>query len=172
MMKKRQRNIWTALLCGVALAQPLAASAVCTPVTGQVLLVPDASCQVTAAFTDAAFVGTCFTVTTRGALNGTGYSGLTQEIVAGADGATTKTPSLLLESWGGSRQLLTARTILSTNKGDLRTADVVITSPMATTEQLIVTGGTNGMAGATGSVVVDGNSIGLWANYSGTLCRP
>jgi hypothetical protein len=172
MMKKRQGNIWTALLCSAALVQPLAASAVCTPVAGQVMLVPDASCQVAANFPGVTFVGACFSVTTRGALKGTGYSGLSQEIVAGADGATTKTPSLLLESWGGSRQLLTARTILSTNKGDLSTADVVITSPEATTEQLIVTGGTNGMTGVTGSVVVDGNSIGQWADYSGSLCKP
>ncbi|HWQ94474.1 MAG TPA: hypothetical protein VN418_03110, partial [Gammaproteobacteria bacterium] len=73
---------------------------------------------------------------------------------------------------GGSRQLLTARTMLSTNKGNLRTADVIIASPVATTEQLLVTGGSNELAGTTGSVVVVGNSIGQWAAYSGTLCRP
>jgi len=180
-MKKSHRDIWTALLCSAALAQPLAASAACTSVEGQVLLVPDTSCQVAAAYPDVHFVGapgTCFAVTTRGDLKGKGYSGLSQEIIAGANGATTITPSVLLESGvvglptGGSRQLLTARTTLSTSKGNLRTADVIIASPDATTEQLLVTGGTNELAGTTGSVVVVGNSIGQWAAYSGTLCRP
>lgn len=180
-MKNSPIKTWSTVLCITVLMQPLMATAACTTVEGRVQLIPDASCQVAGAFPDVHFIGapgTCFSVRADGDLKGTGYSGLSQEVIAGADGATTVTPSILLESGvaglpaGGSRQLLTARTLLSTTKGNLRTADVVLVSPMATTEQLLITGGTNKLVGVSGHVVVTGDSIGQWAPYEGSLCRP
>lgn len=195
-MKNGYITIGSAVLCLTVLTQPLMAAASCKSVEGEVRLTPDATCNVATAFPDVHFIGapgSCFSVTTKGDLKGQGYAGLSQEIIAGADGATTTTPSVLLETGvaglptGGSRQLLTARTFLSidkiftekkstdqnsTEKSNLYTTDVVLISPQGVMEQLLITGGTNKLTGATGHVVVTGNSIEEWAEYEGVLCRP
>lgn len=171
----------------------------CKYVFGRVKLTPDATCNVVAEHAvlgiapAPTFLGAlgqpdaCFTVKIRGALRGNGFAGLTSEpIIPLGPTPPGATPGLLAEAGSlplqnppfATRQILTARSVISIGGDLIGTADVILLGGGArgngqdfVTEQLISTVGTGDLADTKANLTVLGNSIGQWASYIGRLCQ-
>jgi hypothetical protein len=170
---------------GAANAQPYA----CAPMSGKVRLTPDTACAITSLYSEAGITylgslnvpGTCFSVTLRSGVVGSGSAGLTNEILTGMQGSTG-TPAMLNETdvWSyrnevglkETRQFFTGRSVVSLPGGKIYTADAGVKRRFNATEQLIVTRGDRAYAGAHGYFFINGNAVNGWANYNGKLCVP
>jgi len=117
----------------------------------------------------------CFSVTIQGVLKGSGVAGVYAQDV---QGLTVPTLSPLLV-FGPSpfnsnvRQVLTAKSKLKLKGGDLESQEIILITPAGdVVEQAQLLSGTGAYAGATGSLVILGNSIGQDAKYEGRVCYP
>lgn len=157
----------------------------CKKITGTVLLLPEpaGTCTISSKVPGPTYVGNpdptgspaCFTVKVTGPLASTGYAGLTSEALQFGGTATPAT----LHEWPSppfvpTRLVLTARATLADAKGSLQTRDtnIIDLATGTVTEQIIINGGDGAYAGASGAIVVLGNSIGKPAPIAGRLCVP
>ena len=99
----------------------------CKYVVGKVTLTPDPACNIAAQYSGPPYLfapGTCFSVTLKGTLSGTGYSGLTREtLISPLTPSVGSTPAILNESGLASapnefglpetRRFFTARSVIS-----------------------------------------------------------
>jgi len=157
----------------------------CKTVAGVVLLLPEpaGTCTIKTKVPGPNYVGNpdatgnpaCFKVIVAGSLMGSGYAGLTNEALQFGG---TATPATLHEwpspSYVPTRLLLTARATLKFAGGSIQTRDTnLFDLPTGTvTEQIVITGGDGAYAGASGALVVLGNSLGKAAPITGRLCVP
>ena len=170
------------------------AQAACIPVTGTVKLLPDATCQSGAASGNSSgLTGECYSTTLNmlGFPVGSGYSGITNDPLMGVDGKVTATPAVLPVDAVTPipRQIVqTARSAITVGGGHrkttLYTSDVITVqpkvnadgsiTPVGVTEQIAIVGtdGKGMLAGATGTLVVLGYSVGQSAPVVGRLCTP
>jgi hypothetical protein len=161
------------------------ASDVCIPMSGRAQLAPDPTCAIMSLDPNHPYVhGACFSVKLRsgGFVVGTGSAALTAEVIVGLDGKATITPAALNEAGVAAhtnevgqpetRKFFTARSVLNLPGGTIYTADAGVKRPHGDIEELIVTGGTEAYAGASGGFVLSGDVLSKWANYSGKVCVP
>lgn len=175
-----------ALLAVLGICPLSRAAGTCFPVLGSVLLEAEApgTCTIVGLAIGPTYLqapGTCFRVRLRGALPGTGFAGLTAEAASSLSlaGSAAASPLVLWEGgapplpggFGGvSRQLITARSVLNVPGGALHTSDAGLLSAGGVVEQVLVTGGTGLYRGATGSLLVTGDSTKDWAPVRGQVC--
>jgi len=184
-----------ATLIGLATS---AVHADCLPVTGQVQLTPETNCTNAVSMVPGVpqDASQCFAVTLSmlGLPVGRGYAAVTDELMFDTNGMPAQTPLVMPEDYllpGAPaplpRQIVqTARSAIAMGRGGLRTVlysgDITVIRPRfgpdgspaepVVTEQIVITG-TNEqglLAGATGHLVVLGNSIGQDARVVGELC--
>lgn len=171
------------VLMGVSTFTIAAGALECRYVAGKVTLTPDPTCKIASQYSGPPYLlapGTCFSVTLKGTLNGTGYSGLTREtLISPLTPSAGSAPAILNESGLASapnefglpetRRFFTARSVLSLPGGRVFTADGGIIDGLISVEQLVVTKGDGNYAGAAGTFNAGGNIFaGGW--LFGELC--
>ncbi len=161
----------------------------CNLVSGSVILVPDAGCDIKKAYPGFAYVGlpgTCFSASmTMGKQKFSGVAGLTTEAVTHPlEGSQSQrgTPAMLKEEslpavtnefgFVESRRLFTGRTALSLAGGKVYTADAGVAAGASSTEQMLITGGSGVYEGATGTIYASGDLVGKGGEYFGKICTP
>jgi hypothetical protein len=172
------------LMLGLVLAGAMNAGAfakqACTLVMGTVRLEPDPACTIATLYPGPTYLGTCFKLNIEG-LDATGSSGLTTETLGSAlpNGGAAQSPVGFSESRFAapqdtplSRQILTARSVISMPGGSIYTADAIVTNGELATEQLAITKGDGIFSGATGSILVDGKALTSGAHFKGKICVP
>ncbi len=161
----------------------------CNLVSGSVVLVPDAGCDIKKAYPGFAYVGlpnTCFSVRlTMGKQKFSGVAGLTAEgMTHPLEGSQTQrgTPAILKEQGlpavtnefglAESRRVFTGRTALSLAGGKVYTADAGVAAGPSSTEQLLITEGSGIYSGAKGTIYAAGDLVGKGGGYFGKICTP
>ena len=165
------------------------AETTCAAVFGRVKLVPTSTCAIMTAAPGFAYVGlpnTCFSVSlTKGAVQIAGVAGLTAESTTHAlqpSQTQRGTPAILNErglvavpnELGilETRRLFTARSALFFPKGTIYTADAGVIAGTSSTEQLLITGGSEEYANASGAFYAVGDLLGKGGTYFGKICTP
>ncbi|MBK8481165.1 MAG: hypothetical protein IPL40_08310 [Proteobacteria bacterium] len=166
-------------------AAALSGDTSCKHVGGVVMLLPEPAgkCTISTKLPGPTYVGNpdptgnpaCFRVFVFGSLNGSGYAGLTAEALQFGGTATPAT----LHEWPApptlpTRLVLTARSALKFSGGSIQTRDtnLIDTATGTITEQIMITGGDGAYAGATGALVILGDSLGKPAPITGRICVP
>lgn len=166
-------------------AAALSGDTSCKIVGGVVMLLPEPAgqCTIRTKLPGPTYVGNpdptgnpaCFRVLVFGSLSGTGYAGLTAEALQFGGTATPAT----LHEWPApptlpTRLVLTARSTLQLAGGSIQTRDtnLIDTASGTITEQIMITGGDGAYAGATGALVILGDSLGKPAPITGRVCVP
>lgn len=155
----------------------------CKTVVGKVTLTPDSNCNINNLYSGPTYLfapGTCFSVTLRGTVSGTGYAGMTIEPIASPITQTGGSTIAILNEQGlpsapnefglpETRRVFTARSVLSLPGGRVFTADAGIIDGTTSTEQLVMTRGDGRYTGGKGTFHAFGN---LFAGGSlvGELC--
>ena len=180
-----RKRIGLAVLALFGTCSLSAAAGRCIPLVGSVLLEaePPGICTIAGLLPGRAYLGapgTCFKVKLKGVLPGTGFAGLTAEAASSLSlpDSGTATPLLLWEGgapslpggFGASRQLITARSVLTVAGGSIYTSDAGLLSAGGVVEQILVTGGSGFYRGATGALLVTGDSTREWAPVRGQVC--
>jgi hypothetical protein len=166
-------------LAFASLALPLLASAAprCESVEGRVALAPAPGACTGLGVTvipDQNGAEQCFTVSIRGGLQGTGVAGVYSEGVLSLPlGVQSVTPLLVFAGQTPPRQVLTAKSRLTLDKGTLEGQEIILITPAGdVVEQALLLNGTGRYANAFGSLAIVGNSIGRSVPYTGRICYP
>lgn len=172
------------LLAQLGFASSFASSELeCKYIGGTVKLIPDPSCNINGQYSGPSYLmapGTCFTVTVKGTLSGTGYAGLTTEqVISPLTSSYGVTPEFMNEpgiaatsnEFGmmETRRFFTGRSTVSLPDGRIFTADAGVLGKTGSTEQLVITRGEGKYLGAQGTLYASGNIFaGAW--IAGQIC--
>lgn len=179
-----------AILAAVSTMCAAASAATCKPLAGFVRLVPETACTITSRYPGNAYLakaGTCFSASLLDMTltnMGTGFSGLTiEKTVSPILPANASTPAVLHErsvpaftdefGLAESRRFFTARSaiVMADGLGTIYTADAGVIHGTASTEELVIVGGTGAYTYATGSIFAWGKMINGWAQFDGKIGR-